>query len=124
MFIFRKFASEASLAGSFRRLEAHGSGRSDNEPINVFGSGLVEDLDRQAGWLMIRHGPIDALGWPGMTMKFDVTADVELSRIRIGQNVHFAIEPDREGVYRVSMVHLVDSDEDKVGPGHEGMDHD
>ena len=116
--------SEASLAGSFRRLEAHGSGRADNEPINVFGSGLVEDLDRQAGWLMIRHGPIDALGWPGMTMKFDVTTDVELSRIRVGQNVHFAIEPDRQGVYRVSMVHLVDSDEEKIGSEHEGMHHD
>ena len=116
--------SESTLAGSFRRLEAHGSGRRDNEPINVFGSGLVEDIDRDARWLMIRHGPIDALAWPGMTMKFDVTNSVQLSRIRVGQNVHFSIEPDGNGVYRVNMIHLVDSDEEKIGgnatePGHD-----
>jgi Cu(I)/Ag(I) efflux system membrane fusion protein len=116
--------SESSLAGSFRRLEAHGSGREDNEPFNVFGSGLVEEMDRDARWLMIRHGPIDALGWPGMTMKFDVTKAVELSRIRVGQNVHFSIEPDGSGVYRVNMVHLVDTEEDKVGSPAQEPDHD
>ena len=116
--------SEASLAGSFRRLEAHGSGRADNEPINVFGSGVVEDIDRSARWMMIRHGPIDALGWPGMTMKFDVTERVDLARIRSGQNVHFAIEPDEQGVYRIDMVHLVDSDEQKVDSAAGEQDRD
>lgn len=116
--------SEASLAGSFRRLEAHGSGRGDHEPINVFGSGRVEGMDRGARWLMIRHGPIDALGWPGMTMKFDVTDAVELARIKVGQNVHFSITPAQTGEYRVDMVHLVDSDEEKVDAGHGEMNHD
>ena len=116
--------SEASLAGSFRRLEAHGSGRADNEPINVFGSGVVEEVDRGERWLIIRHGPIDALGWPGMTMKFDATGDVELNRIREGQNVHFSIEPDEQGSYRVNMVHLVDSDEQKIETTPAEHDHD
>lgn len=116
--------SEASLAGSFRRLEAHGSGRDDHEPINVFGSGLVEDMNRREGWLMIRHGPIDALGWPAMTMKFDVTRAVDMSRIRVGQNVHFSIEPDNAGTYRVNMVHLVDSDAEKVEAMPAEHDHD
>ena len=116
--------SEASLAGSFRRLEAHGSGRGDNEPINVFGSGVVEEMSRNERWLMISHGPIDALGWPGMTMRFDVTGNVDMSRIRTGQNVHFAIEPDEQGIYRVDMVHLVDSDEQKVEQAPTEHDHD
>jgi Cu/Ag efflux protein CusF len=82
-------------------------------------------MDRDARWLMIQHGPIDALAWPGMTMKFDVTDTVELSRIRVGQNVHFSIEPDANGVYRVNMVHLVDSDEEKVAnPAQEEPGHD
>lgn len=116
--------SEASLAGSFRRLEAHGSGRDAHEPINVFGSGVVEEMDRGDRWLMIRHGPIDALGWPGMTMKFEVSAGVDLARIRTGQNVHFSIQPDEQGVYRVDMVHLVDSNEQKVdlAPAENGHD--
>lgn len=116
--------SEASLAGSFRRLEAHGSGRGDNEPINVFGSGVVEELDRDGRWMMIRHGPIDALGWPGMTMKFQVAPGVDLMRIRTGQNVHFSIVPDQQGVYEVEMVHLVDSDEQKVDAADGESTHD
>ena len=69
---------------------------------------------------MIRHGPIDALGWPAMTMKFDATQAVELERIQEGQNVHFAIRPDDHGTYVVEMVHLVDAPEDKVGAAPEG----
>lgn len=116
--------SEASLAGSFRRLEAHGSGRGDHEPINVFGSGVVEEIDRNARWLMIQHGPIDVLGWPGMTMKFNATGSVDLARIQVGQNVHFAIVPDEQGVYRVDMVHLVDSDAQKVDEAPVEHNHD
>jgi hypothetical protein len=59
-----------------------------------------------------------------MTMQFDVGEAVDMDRVGVGQNVHFAIEPDAQGVYRVTMIHLVDSDEDKVG-GEESktMDH-
>ncbi|MEJ2400527.1 MAG: efflux RND transporter periplasmic adaptor subunit [Xanthomonadales bacterium] len=122
--------SEASLAGSFRRLDAADRSGAGRGPVNVFGSGIVEAIDRAGRSMIIRHGPIDALGWPGMTMKFDVDRSVELERIRVAQNVHFAIEPDERGVYRVTMVHLVDSDDDKVGDtgaepmNHEGMDHE
>ena len=116
--------SEASLAGSFRRLDAAGRGTGDRAPVNVFGSGIVEEIDRAGRWMIIRHGPIDALGWPGMTMKFDVGPAVELDRIRARQNVHFAIEPDDQGVYRVTMVHLVDGDAEKVGEHDpDAMDH-
>ena len=116
--------SEASLAGSFRRLDDVDRDRAGQAPVNVFGSGIVEEIDRVGRWMIIQHGPIDALGWPGMTMKFDVDRAVELNRIRVAQNVHFAIEPDDQGVYRVTMVHLVDSDEAKVGDGKPGeMDH-
>ena len=116
--------SEASLAGSFRRLDDVDRDRAGQAPVNVFGSGIVEEIDRVGRWMIIQHGPIDALGWPGMTMKFDVDRAVELDRIRVAQNVHFAIEPDDQGVYRVTMVHLVDSDEAKVGDGKPGeMDH-
>lgn len=106
--------SEASLAGSFRRLESIDGTDQAAAAQSVFGSGRVEDIGREDGWLIIRHGPIDALGWPGMTMKFDVTPQVELARVQVGQNVHFSIRPDAQGVYLVEMIHLVDSDSQKV----------
>jgi len=122
--------SEASLAGSFRRLNEYERSRTEQEPVNVFGAGVVEEIDRASRRMMIRHGPIDSLGWPGMTMQFDVGEAVDMDRVGAGQNVHFAIEPDAQGVYRVTMIHLVDSDEDKVGGeepktmDHESMDHE
>ena len=116
--------SEASLAGSFRRLSDAERDAPNSKTAMVFGSGVVEELDRGERWLIIRHGPIDALGWPGMTMKFDALPVVELNRVRTGQNVHFAIRPDQQGVYRVEMIHLVDEPEDKIAPPPSPHNHD
>jgi Cu(I)/Ag(I) efflux system membrane fusion protein len=117
--------SEASLAGSFQRLEEASPDQRLKEARTVFGSGKVEQVNRQQRWLTIRHGPIDALGWPSMTMRFEVTGAVDLQRIRAGQNVHFSIRPDEQGVYLVDMVHLVDAPSEKVGPAEvEEHDHD
>jgi Cu(I)/Ag(I) efflux system protein CusF len=33
-------------------------------------SGIVESVDAGAGKITLAHGPIDALGWPAMTMGF------------------------------------------------------
>jgi len=116
--------SEASLAGSLRRLEALEGEEHQSASRIVFGSGRVEEVNPEAGSLIIRHGPIDALGWPGMTMQFEVTAGVDLDRIQVGQSVHFSIQPDRQGVYLVDMIHLVDSDEAKVERDAGETDHD
>ncbi len=116
--------SEASLAGSLRRLEPVVDAGHDPGPTAIFGSGRVKEVDADAGSLIIRHGPIDALGWPGMTMQFEVTPDVELSRVKVGQSVHFSIRPDANGIYLVDMIHLVDSDQDKVESANMEMDHD
>ncbi len=116
--------SEASLAGSLRRLEPVVDAGQDSGPTAIFGSGRVKEVDADAGSLIIRHGPIDALGWPGMTMQFEVTPEVELSRVKVGQSVHFSIRPDENGIYLVDMIHLVDSDQDKVESANMEMDHD
>jgi Cu(I)/Ag(I) efflux system membrane fusion protein len=116
--------SEASLAGSLRRLEPAAPQEVETASKIVFGSGRVEEISVGEGWLIIRHGPIEALGWPGMTMQFDVTDAVNLARINVGQSVHFSIQPDEQGVYLVDMIHLVDSDEQKVSSEDRGPDHD
>jgi Cu(I)/Ag(I) efflux system membrane fusion protein len=116
--------SEASLAGSLRRIESADSNQGEPPTATVFGSGRVEGVNSNEGWLIIRHGPIDALGWPGMTMQFDVTNEVNLARVQVGQSVHFSIRPDEQGVFMVDMIHLVDTDEEKVSGEGGGMDHD
>ena len=32
--------------------------------------GIVESIDAGAGKITLAHGPVDALGWPAMTMGF------------------------------------------------------
>jgi len=100
--------SEASLSGGMRRLEYVENSDGNKKPRTVFGSGVVDSLDRSARRMTISHGPIDTLGWPAMTMEFSVLTGIDLLRIQPGQNVHFSIRPDSSGVYVVEMVHLVD----------------
>ena len=116
--------SESSIAGSINRLETVDSLPEQRALGQVFASGWVDEVDLEHRRIRVSHGPIDALGWPGMTMKFNVTESVELARIHPGQNVHFSISPDRQGVYRVDMVHLVDSDDQKVETRPAEQDHD
>jgi Cu(I)/Ag(I) efflux system membrane fusion protein len=118
--------SEASLTGSLRRLEAMDNGEHTEKTRTVFGSGRVDEIHQDERKMHITHGPIDALGWPGMTMEFDVLPNVDLGRIQVGQSVHFSIRPNEGGVYLINMVHLVDSHEkmpdepEQAVPGQEG----
>ncbi|HMB60008.1 MAG TPA: copper-binding protein, partial [Xanthomonadales bacterium] len=110
--------SEASLSGSLRRLDSSEK-LAGNRPRAVFGSGTVTQMDIPSRRMTIHHGPIDALGWPSMTMEFTALPGVDMSRIQQGQSVHFSIRPDAAGVYVVDMVHLVDQDGEPPEPDHD-----
>jgi len=101
--------SEASLSGSVRRLQAVDVSAERPARASVFGSGRVEAVDVAQRRLRVTHGPIEALGWPSMTMEFDVGEGVGLDRIQVGQSIHFSIRADAAGTYLIDMVHLVDS---------------
>ena len=51
-------------------------------------SGIVESVDAGAGKITLAHGPIDALGWPGMTMGFKATPE-QIASVQPGQSVRF-----------------------------------
>lgn len=51
-------------------------------------SGVVRSVDTAAGTVTIEHGPVPALGWPGMTMAF-AAPGVDLSTLHAGDNVDF-----------------------------------
>lgn len=54
--------------------------------------GEVRKVDRDAGKLTLRHGPIDNLGMPGMTMVFRVVDARMLDGLQAGDKVKFAAE--------------------------------
>lgn len=51
--------------------------------------GEVRKVDKDAGKLTLRHGPIDNLGMPGMTMVFKVADPKVLENLKEGDKVRF-----------------------------------
>jgi len=70
--------SEASLAGSIRRLDALDMDGSTTSQKAIYGNGIVEAVDSKSRRIRVSHGPIEALGWTAMTMEFDVLPGVDL----------------------------------------------
>lgn len=96
--------SEASLAGSIRRLEALPEA-AEREPLEqVFASGKVDAVDARTRRLRVSHGPIEALAWPSMTMEFDVDEQVRLDDVVIGQDIRFTLRQEHAGHWVVSQV--------------------
>jgi Cu(I)/Ag(I) efflux system membrane fusion protein len=96
--------SEASLAGSIRRLGSAPEATAQRVIENVFASGKVEAVDSQRRRLRISHGPIEALAWPSMTMEFDVDRDVRLDGISAGQDLRFELRQEHAGHWVISQV--------------------
>ena len=65
--------------------------------------GEVRKIDKLAGKLTLRHGPIESLDMPGMTMVFRVSDPKMLSDLKVGDKLRFAA--DRvQGALRVTAI--------------------
>ena len=96
--------SEASLAGSIKRLESPVAVAENRPPPPVYANGRVEDVDRKERRVRISHGPIEVLGWPSMTMVFDVRPGVDLGATEVGQDIRFELEQEHAGEYVVARI--------------------
>jgi|LNAP01.1.fsa_nt_gb Cu(I)/Ag(I) efflux system protein CusF len=54
-------------------------------------TGTVEGVDATAGKITIAHGPVEALGWPAMTMGFTATPE-QIASVKTGQKVNFEFQ--------------------------------
>ena len=61
-------------------------------PQAVEGDGVVKAIDAKAGTIVIAHGPIAALKWPSMTMKFKVESAAVLNGVTVGKKVRFTLK--------------------------------
>ena len=93
--------SEASIAGSIKRLDSVSHLPEERKLEAVFGSGRVDAVDREARRIRISHGPIEALGWPSMTMTFNVRPSVDLGQVEAGQDIRFALLQEHAGEYGI-----------------------
>lgn len=65
--------------------------------------GEVRKVDKDAGKLTLRHGRIDSLDMPAMTMVFRVAAPQLLDGLKEGDKVRFAVE---RGSGAITVTHI------------------
>lgn len=63
-------------------------------------SGQVKKVDKDTGKITIKHGPLDNLGMPAMTMVFHVADPAMLEQVKPGDKIAFIAEK-KNGVLTV-----------------------
>jgi Cu(I)/Ag(I) efflux system periplasmic protein CusF len=63
--------------------------------------GEVKKVDKGAGKVTIKHGPLTALDMPAMTMVFRVKDPAMLEKVKVGDNIRFKAEKV-EGAFTVT----------------------
>lgn len=75
-------------------------------PTTTLSEGVVKKVDKAQGKLTIRHGPLENLGMPGMTMVFRVKEANWLDQVKAGNNIRFRAE-QVNGVLTVTTLEVV-----------------
>jgi Cu/Ag efflux protein CusF len=65
--------------------------------------GEVRKIDKDAGKITLKHGPVKSIGMPPMTMVFQVSDRALLDKVKAGDKVRFAAE-ERAGAYIVTAI--------------------
>ena len=65
--------------------------------------GEVRKVDKDAGKITLKHGPIKSLDMPPMTMVFQVKDRALLDKVKTGDKVRFAAE-EKAGAYIVTAI--------------------
>ncbi|MDP1630215.1 MAG: copper-binding protein [Caulobacter sp.] len=95
-----------STAGLVAPALAHGGEDHAAAPQAAEGQGEVVAVDAKAGTVILKHGPIPALKWPAMTMKFKVESAAVLEGVTVGAKVHFELK-NVGGKPVVSEIHVL-----------------
>jgi Cu(I)/Ag(I) efflux system protein CusF len=53
------------------------------------GVGVITEIDAEHGGITLKHEPIPSLGWPSMTMPFNVDPPSLLKGLKVGQKIGF-----------------------------------
>ncbi len=71
---------------------AHHPSTSTEPTASAMTDGEVRKVDKDAGKITLKHGPISNLEMPGMTMVFRVKDAAMLDQVKAGDKVRFAAE--------------------------------
>ena len=94
------FSAALAFAGAAlgaTNLPEHGAAPSVAAESTYAGVGVVRKVDAAEGRVTLQHDPIAALGWPAMTMAFNVKDRKLLAGLAPGRKVRFAFEQQGAG---------------------------
>jgi Cu(I)/Ag(I) efflux system protein CusF len=77
------------VAGAYAQSTRAGSTVTVPESMST---GEVKKVDKSAGKLTIKHGPLENLGMGAMTMVFRVQEPVTLDQVNVGDKIRFVAE--------------------------------
>jgi Cu(I)/Ag(I) efflux system protein CusF len=72
------------------------------------GDGVIKGVNATERKLLIMHGPIAALNWPGMTMAFGIAPGIDLTGLAPGVKVTFTLSRDAKGLYVIDEIRRVE----------------
>jgi len=59
---------------------------------DALSEGAIQKVDKDTGKLTIKHGPLNNLDMPAMTMAFKVQDPAMLDQVKVGEQVRFRVE--------------------------------
>jgi len=62
---------------------------------------VIHSIDADTGMINVTHDPVEALGWPKMTMDLPVTRRVDLSTVEEGSKVTLTLKRGMDKKFRV-----------------------
>lgn len=80
------------------------AGAKHGEEAAVAGTGTVNSVDAGARKINVTHEPIQAIGWPAMTMDFAVAEGVDLAALEAGAPVSFTLTRGADGIYMIETI--------------------
>lgn len=76
------------------QMQGHDHAHASAAPASAasYTRGEVKKIDKEAGKITLKHGPITNLEMPGMTMVFRAKNPASLDKVKVGDNVLFKAE--------------------------------
>ncbi len=72
----------------------------------AWADGAIVSIMAGHNMLTIEHNPVDAWGWPEMTMDFSVVKDIKLSSFKAKQKIRFLLEKYKDGSIKIIKINL------------------
>lgn len=103
------FAAAPAIALAQTNHAAHAAPQASvaTAPSAALADGEVRAIDRAAGSIVIKHGPLTALNMGPMTMEFIAKDPALLAKVKVGDRVKFTPAQGKDGTLLVTSIAVV-----------------